>query len=104
MHKKPAPFFGRFKKIDAVKIKKDIDGFIAGEKLPRNSTVLFAKIVGGYDPAQEGENEGKFRALIFSAEIQKAKIAYFANAKVDLGANKLLKANQIVLRLTLSPQ
>ena len=93
-----------YEKFDAVKIKKDIDGFIAGEKLPRNSTVLFAKIVGGYDPAQEGENEGKFRALIFSAEIQKAKIAYFTNAKVDLGASKLLKANQIVLRLTLSPQ
>jgi hypothetical protein len=41
---------------------------------------------------------------MFSAEISKAGIAYFENAKVDLGANKLLKANQIVLRLTLSPQ
>lgn len=93
-----------YEKFDAAQITKDIDGFIAGEKLPRSSVVLFAKIVGGYNPAVEGENEGKFRALIFSAEIQKAKLAYFASAKVDLGANKLLKPNQIVLRLTLSPQ
>jgi hypothetical protein len=73
-------------------------------KSPLVSKVLFAKIVGGYDPNTEGENEAKFRALIFSAEITKAEIAYFQNAKVDLGASKLLKPNQIVLRLTLSPQ
>ena len=89
---------------DAVKIQQDIQGFIVGEKLPRSSKVLFAKIVGGFDVATESENEGKFRALLFSAQITKAEIAYFQNAKIDLGANKLLKPNQIVLRLTLAPQ
>jgi hypothetical protein len=93
-----------YEKFDAAKIQSDIDGFITGEKLPRNTKVLFAKIVGGYNPTTEGENEAKFRALLFSAEIQKAQIAYFENAKIDLGASKLLKPNQIVLRLTLSPQ
>ena len=93
-----------YEKFDAAQIQRDIDGFIAGEKLPRSSKVLYAKIVGGFNPNTETENEGKFRALIFSAEIQKAEIAYFANAKIDLSANKLLKPNQIVLRLTLSPQ
>jgi hypothetical protein len=93
-----------YEKFDAVQIQKDIDGFIAGEKLPRSSKVLYAKIVGGFNPKTESENEGKFRALIFSAQIQKAEIGYFANAKIDLSANNLLKPNQIVLRLTLSPQ
>ena len=93
-----------YESFDAVKIQQDIDGFIAGEKLPRNTKVLFAKIVGGFNPNTESEDDGKYRALIFSAEISKAGIAYFENAKVDLGANKLLKSNQIVLRLTLSPQ
>jgi hypothetical protein len=93
-----------YEKFDAVQIQRDIEGFITAEKLPRNSTVLFAKIVGGYDPNTESENEAKFRALLFSAEITKAEIAYFQSAKVDLGASKLLKKNQIVLRLTLSPQ
>lgn len=93
-----------YESFDPVEINKDIEGFIIAEKLPRSSKVLFAKIVGGFDPKTEGENEGKYRALLFSAQIQKAEIGYFQNSKIDLGANKLLKPNQIVLRLTLSPQ
>jgi hypothetical protein len=92
-----------YEKFDAAQIQKDIEGFITAEKLPRNSTVLFAKIVGGFNPKVESEEEGKFRALLFSAELSKSELAYFQNAKIDLGANKLLKPNQIVLRLTLSP-
>ena len=93
-----------YEKFDPAQIQKDIADFIASEKLPQSSKVLYAKIVGGFDPKSETENEGKYRALLFSAEITKAQIAYFESAKVDLGASKLLKANQIVLRLTLSPQ
>jgi hypothetical protein len=92
-----------YETFDPVQIQKDIDGFIAGEKLPRSSVVLFAKIVGGFDPKTETDNDGKFRALLFSAQIQKANIAYFENSKINLGASNLLKKNQIVLRLTLSP-
>jgi hypothetical protein len=93
-----------YEKFDAVKIESDIDGFITGEKLPRTSKVLFAKIVGGYTPGSETEEDAKFRALLFSAQITKANISYFESAKIDLGASNLLKPNQIVLRLTLSPQ
>jgi hypothetical protein len=93
-----------YEKFDAAQIQKDIDGFIAGEKLPRSSKVLFAKIVGGFNKATETEEDAKFRALLFSAQITKANIAYFQSAKIDLGASNLLKPNQIVLRLTLSPQ
>jgi hypothetical protein len=92
-----------YESFDAVRIQRDIEGFIAAEKLPRSSKVLFAKIVGGFNPSSESEEDGRFRALIFSSEIQKAAIGYFANSKIDLGANKLLKPNQIVLRLTLAP-
>ena len=93
-----------YEKFDPAQIQRDIAGFITSEKIPQSSKVLYAKIVGGFDPKSETENEGKYRALLFSAEITKAQIAYFESAKVDLGASKLLKANQIVLRLTLSPQ
>ncbi len=92
-----------YESFDPAQIQKDIDGFIEGEKLPRSSVVLFAKIVGGFDPKTENDNDGKFRALLFSAQIQKANIAYFENAKINLGSSNLLKKNQIVLRLTLSP-
>jgi hypothetical protein len=92
-----------YESFDADQIQRDIDGFIAGERLPRSSKVLFAKIVGGFDTKTESAAEGQFRALLFSAQITKAQIDYFSDAKVDLGSSKLLKPNQVVLRLTLSP-
>jgi hypothetical protein len=64
-----------YESFDAARLQSDIEGFIIAEKLPRSSVVLFAKIVGGYDPATESEEEGKFRALLFSAQIQMAEIA-----------------------------
>lgn len=92
-----------YESFDAARIERDIAGFIEAEKIPRNSKVLFAKIVGGFNSQIESEDEGKFRALLFSAQIQNSGLAYFASAKIDLGANNLLKPNQVVLRLTLSP-
>jgi len=92
-----------YESFDAARIEGDIAGFIEAEKLPRSSKVLFAKIVGGYNPATEKEEDGTFRALAFSGEIARSGISYFDSSKIDLGSSKLLKPNQVVLRLTLSP-
>ena len=92
-----------YESFDAARIKSDIDAFIEAESIPRNSKVLFAKVVGGFNSGFESEDAGKFRALIFSAQIQNSGLDYFSSAKIDLGASNLLKPNQIVLRLTLSP-
>jgi hypothetical protein len=92
-----------YESFDAARIESDIDAFIEAEKIPRSSKVLFAKIVGGYDPSIENEDQGRYRALFFSAQLRNSELAYFASSKIDLGASKLLKSNQIVLRLTLSP-
>jgi hypothetical protein len=92
-----------YESFDAARIERDIAGFIEAENLPRNSKVLFAKVVGGFNAATEKEEDGTFRALTFSAEIQRSRIAYFSSSKIDLGSSKLLKPNQVVLRLTLSP-
>ena len=92
-----------YESYDAAKIAADIAGFIKAEGLPANSKVLYAKIVGGFNPNTEAPADGQYRALLFSAKITHDQISYFAGAKMDLGSNKLLKPNQIVLRLTLSP-
>lgn len=93
-----------YETFDAALIQKDIAGFIKGENLPQSSKVLYAKIVGGFDAKTETVADGQYRALLFNAKISAANIEYFSGAKVDLGGNSLLKPNQIVLRLTLSPQ
>ena len=93
-----------YESFDPIQIQKDIEGFLLAEDLPKSSRVLFAKIVGGFTTGSENESAGTLRALAFSAEITKADIEYFRTSKIELGSSKLLKPNQIVLRLTLSPQ
>jgi hypothetical protein len=92
-----------YESFDAARIERDISGFITSEKLPRNSKVLFAKIVGGFTQGSESEEDARLRALLFSAQLQQSGIEYFRESKIDLGSSKLLKPNQIVLRITLSP-
>jgi hypothetical protein len=92
-----------YESFDAARLEGDISAFIEAERLPRNSKVLFAKIVGGFNSSIESEDQGRYRALIFSAQLRNSEIAYFESSKIDLGSSKLLKPDQIVLRLTLSP-
>ena len=87
---------------DAAKINADIANFLKAEELPTGTTVLYAKVVGGFN-ATEAESDGSYRALVFSVKLQTAESSYFRNTKFDFGASKLLKPDQIVLRLTLSP-
>lgn len=93
-----------YESFDPVRMQSDIEAFLVAESLPKNSKVLFAKIVGGFNSANENESAGTLRALAFSAEITKADLEFFRTSKVELGSSKLLKSNQIVLRLTMSPQ
>lgn len=83
-------------------IKSDIANYIKLEGLSGNSQVIYAKIVGGFDANTESEEQGRFRALLFSAKITKYQLRFFENSKIDLGSNKLLKPNQVVLRLTVA--
>jgi hypothetical protein len=87
---------------DATQINSDIAAFLKAEELPVSTTVLYGKVVGGFN-ASEAESDGAYRALVFSVKLQTADSAYFRNTKFDFGASKLLKPDQIVLRLTLSP-
>lgn len=92
-----------YESFDAARLEGDIAGFIEAEKLPRSSKVLFAKIVGGFNEGIESEDQGRYRALLFSAQLRNSSLPYFESSKIDLGSSKLLKPSQIVLRLTLSP-
>jgi hypothetical protein len=87
---------------DAAQINLDIANYLRAEELPVSTTVLYGKVVGGFS-ASEAESDGAFKALLFSVKLKNADISYFKNTKFDFGASKLLKPDQIVLRLTLSP-
>lgn len=92
-----------YEEFDSARIQRDIENFISAEQLPSTSKVLYARIVSGFDPKTETEDDARFRALLFSIKVKNSQIGYFEDSKIDLGSSHLLKSNQIVLRLTLSP-
>ena len=83
-------------------IESDIAEYAKAEGISVGSSVLYAKIVGGYDPKSEKVDDGRFKALLFSVKIKKAGLPQFVDTKIDLGSSNLLKPDQIVLRLTLA--
>lgn len=91
-----------YESFDAALIESDIAEYSKLEGMSPKSAVLYAKIIGGYNPATEIADDGRFKALMYSLRMKKAGLTQFENTKIDLGASDALKPGQIVLRLTLS--
>lgn len=89
---------------DANRVLRDYQDFLTKQQLAPGTKVLYVNIVGGYNAATESANAGTVRALAFSVALRKApQLAAFADARIDLNNSKLLKPNQVVLRVTLTP-
>jgi hypothetical protein len=86
----------------AEQITTDIESYLKKENFPATTTVIYAKVVGGYAEGSEASDVGMSRALAFSIRMKNAGVTYLNGANIDLGSSKLLKANEVVLRLTLS--
>lgn len=89
-----------YETFDSGVILADIAKYEKSEGISLGAEVMYAKITGGYLKGQESETDGRFRAILFAAQIKKANLKAFANTKIDLGANSNLNPQQIVLRLT----
>ena len=90
-----------YEEFDPMKIEQDMRAYAQAEGLAMGSQVIYVKVIGGFDAATETEDEGRFRALLFSAKLKTSELTQFTSTKIDLGASKLLKSNQIALRMTL---
>ena len=91
-----------YRDFDALQIQSDIAAFAEREGIPSNSKVLYANIVGGYNPATETEDDGRYRALLFHAKLKVSALEQFSTTRVDLGSSKLIKPNLTVMRITFS--
>ena len=87
---------------DAERIKKDFSEILAAQKLAPSTKVLYVNIVGGYNAASEKPDDGTVRALAFSIQLRKSGPTAFRESRVDLGNSKLIKSNQVVMRITLT--
>ena len=91
-----------YDKFDAARIHTDFSTMLIKDKFPPSTKVLYANIVGGFDSKSESSNQGVVRALVFSIQLRKSGLPEFAQARIDLSSDANLKANQVLLRLTLT--
>jgi len=89
-----------YKSFDPILLKADVSSFKTNEGLPEDSEIIYAQILGGFDPKKEGADAGKLRALEFARKISESDAQLLANASVNLSSNLLLNPDEIALRFT----
>jgi len=89
-----------YEKFDAKGLEQDIEAFKKREGLDNDAEIIFAQILGGYDPKTEDVQTGRNRALIYSFSLTQDANGLFNNASVTAGGESSLKKDQVALRLT----
>lgn len=89
-----------YNKFDAVALEKDISAFKKREGLDNDAEIIFAQILGGYNPKTESVDDGRNRALLYSFNLSQEQSGMFKNTSVTAGADPSLKSGEIALRLT----
>jgi hypothetical protein len=80
----------------------ELKEFFTKEELPLGTKVLYAEILGGYDPANEAEYDGNLKGLAFAVALKKDNLPVFSSATINVGASSSIKQNQVLVRLTLA--
>ena len=89
-----------YEKFDAKGLAADIEAFKKREGLDNDAEIIFAQILGGYDPKTEDAQTGRNRALIYSFSLTQDANGLFSKASVTAGGEASLAKDQVALRLT----
>ena len=89
-----------YNKFDAVALEKDINSFKKREGLDNDAEIIFAQILGGYNPKTETVDDGRTRALLYSFNLSQEQTGLFKSTSVTAGGDPSLKSGEIALRLT----
>jgi hypothetical protein len=86
---------GDFKQVPA-----KVSEFLRQEKLDSNTEIIFAQIVGGFNPQTEKENDGQLRAITFALELNKNYPELLINAQRFVESSPNIAPGNVALRLT----
>ena len=81
-------------------VPQKVADFLAQEKLDKSTEIIFAQIVGGFNPASEKPNDGKLRAIKFSLELNKKFPKLLVNAQRYVESSPNVSSTNVALRLT----
>jgi hypothetical protein len=91
-----------FDTFEPLKLRTELSGFIKKEELPAGTKVLYAEILGGYDPDTEAEYDGNLKGLAFAIKVKDERIPAFSQATINVGATTSIDPGQVLVRLTLA--
>jgi len=89
-----------YDKFNALALEEDIKAFKNREGLDNNAQIIFAQILGGYDPKTEKVDDGRTRALLYSFNFNNELSGLFKGTSITAGGEPSLKPGQVALRLT----
>ena len=87
---------------DSAMIGAKVKDFLTGERLPANSVIIFAKFIGGYDPAIEDKSIGATHALEFGLKLRADNSKLFAHATYSADISTDIPSGQVAIVLTFS--
>jgi hypothetical protein len=77
-----------------------VSEFLAQEGLDGSTEIIFAQIVGGFDPESEKPSDGQLRAITFAIEINKEYPELLQGAQRYIESSPSVAPGNVALRLT----
>ena len=90
------------KTTDTAMIEAKVRSFLSSERLPTNSVIIFAKFIGGYDPAIEDKSVGATHALEFGLKLRAENPKLFEHATYSADISTDIPSGQVAIVLTFS--
>ena len=81
-------------------VSSQVKQFIAEQKFPNNSQVVFMIVIGGYEANSGGDSEATTRASKFAMKIKKNNLELLGNATMSIDVSTSVPSDQVALVLT----
>jgi hypothetical protein len=88
---------------DKVKLVQSINSYAELKNLGKNFQIIYAQIIGGYDPIHQSSDVGTLNALAFSIKLQSLKLPYFSNLNTNVSASTLVPPGFVKVEFTIMP-
>ena len=81
-------------------IAADIRAFIADNKLPPDTEIIYAQIVGSYNKNLESPGEAIIRAQQFSTRMDTSNLTLLHHASTTFSSTTSIPTNRVVVKFT----
>jgi hypothetical protein len=90
--------------LDIEAIENVIYRFQLKEGLSQGDPVIYAQIIGGFDPTHEAPEAGALRAVVLSTKLQTGKSGMFRNMSSNIDSSSKISSGQVDLVFTFGPK